>query len=302
MNDWRLIVSRKNGPQIRRPRLHCLALVSVVGVVGCVGQSESVSTDLFAELQNPEAQFYGQPQCGAETLLGEVRAGSDCSKFNGSSAVRSVKIAGTCQVASAANVRAACETYLGGEIRAIVYGVSEVCADDTAVASVTSTTDCSSLSSSVLARSIKIEGKCIHIDAINVRAVCALRQAGAGRAVLFAFGSCRDTQALASVSEKTECQALGSSETVGSVKVRGTCIDIAATTLRSVCLQTQSSVGRTLVYGTSTNCDDRALVGSFTRTTDCQAFSDVERVRSIKVDGKCIESATTARKACINRH
>jgi hypothetical protein len=292
-------VLRRKGSQLQGLALGCLALQALGG---CVARAEGIDTEVSSALGTPEAQFYASAQCTSGTMVAKVRSGSDCKALSNSTEVRSVKVGGVCQAALVSSARRACESYLEGEGRAIVYGTSETCANDTALAAITSTTECAVLSASELARSIKVDGRCIHIDATNVRAVCALRQVGLGRAVLFAYGGCRDSQAIASVSEKTECQSLGAKDVVGSVKVRGICTDIVASSLRSTCTQTQSPLGRTYIYGTTGRCTENALIGSVTRATECQTFSDTERVGSIRVNGDCkdVVNVVTARNVCIN--
>jgi hypothetical protein len=88
------------------------------------------------------------------------------------------------------------------------------------------------------------------------------------------------------------------SDGASSVKIDGRCIDIPTTTVRKACMMNQP--GAVLLYGTSGSCDDRQLIASLVRGTECMFLSTSDRIGSVKVDGKCIDiDLTPARLACI---
>jgi hypothetical protein len=185
----------------------------------------------------------------------------------------------------------------GGGNRIMIYGASDYCSNDVLVASVTPATDCTTLSDSQSAWSIKVGGQCINIVDTTVRKACLLNQPG--RTLIYgASDYCNDDTVLASIGENTDCNRLSDSDAAWSIKVNGQCINIVDTSVRKACMLNQPN--RVLIYGSSDYCNNDTLLASVGPNTDCSTLSDSDTSWSVKVDGQCINIVdTSVRKACM---
>jgi hypothetical protein len=250
--------------------------------------------------------LYGRSDvCADSSIVSRINAGSDCNTLGTDVAVWSVRVNGICQDISDTNARAACTTNVPakvGELRTLIYGRSDSCDPNTVVASVTAATDCSTLSATESAWSVRVNGVCTDISDTNVRAACLLRQPQTDRVLIYGRSdSCSENAIVASVTPATDCKTLPT-DSAWSIRVGGVCQDISDTNVRSACILNQPGDARVFIYGRSDSCNERDILGSVTAGGDCQQFSDSDSAWSTKVNGVCTDiSDTTARKACLNR-
>jgi hypothetical protein len=250
--------------------------------------------------------LYGRSDtCADSAIVARISASSDCNSYGSDVPVWSVRVNGACSNISDTNARAACTANIpgsSGETRTLIYGKSDSCAADTVIASVTGTTDCSTLSATESAWSVKVNGSCTNIRDTNVRAACILNQPQADRVLIYGKSdSCGDDVIAASITTATDCSTL-SADSAWSIRVNGACRNISDTTVKAACVLNQPGEGRVFIYGKSDSCNDGNIIGSVTAGGDCQQFSDSDSAWSIKVNGSCSNiSDTTARKACLGR-
>jgi hypothetical protein len=123
----------------------------------------------------------------------------------------------------------------GGPGRVIIFGTSDSCDASDVVASVTSSTDCNTLSDTQAAWSVSINGQCRDISDTTVRKACMLNQPN--HVLLFGTSdSCDPSDVAASIGSSTDCSSLSDSTPAWSVSIDGQCKDISDTTLRKACL------------------------------------------------------------------
>ncbi len=146
---------------------------------------------------------------------------------------------GTSEVVSADDIakKLVCN---GGSITrgVVIYGRSDSCDDGRAVTRVTETTDCSTLSATEAAWSVKVDGQCVDIGDTNVRAACLDNQPGVKqRLILYGRSdTCDPSRILMRLDKNADCAALSTNEAVWSVKKNGQCVDIGDTNVRAACI------------------------------------------------------------------
>lgn len=179
----------------------------------------------------------------------------------------------------------------------VIYGRSDSCGSDYAIASVTSSTDCQRLSDTDAAWSVSVNGRCNNISDTTVRKACLAFMPGAVR-IYGRSDSCSDDAIVAAVTSRTDCSRYSDTDAAWSVSVDGRCTNISDTTVRKACISFQP--GATVLFGRSDSCGLDYAVASVTQDTDCQALNDTDPVWSVQVGGTCKNiSDTTLRKACV---
>lgn len=173
--------------------------------------------------------------CSTSDAVASVNATTDCNTLPTTRA-SSMKIDGRCvDISPDSTIREVCNAYKPGAV--VVFDPSDSCAAGNAIASFDPTTDCNTLGLQ-RASSIRIDGRCVDLSPDStVREACFAYQPGA--VTLFdPSDSCGAGNAVASLSQATDCNALSDSQRISSVRVNGRCIDISPdTTLRRACFE-----------------------------------------------------------------
>jgi hypothetical protein len=178
--------------------------------------------------------IYGtSDRCDNDSVVASVTPATDCNTLSDAQSAWSVKVNGQCNNINDTTVRKACFLHQPG--RTLIYGTSDHCDNDSVVASVGENTDCTTLSDSQSAWSIKANGQCINISDTTVRKACLLNQPN--RVLIYGTSDhCDSDSIVASVGPTTDCTALSDAQSAWSVKVNGQCLNISDTTVRKACI------------------------------------------------------------------
>ncbi len=180
-----------------------------------------------------------------------------------------------------------------------IYGRSDSCSQSEIVAVVNEYTNCSELSSTDIAWSIKVGGQCRNIPDTNVQKACFLIKAEGSDVIYGRSDSCSDDTMIGAVDEFTDCNQFSETENAWSIKVGGQCQNISDTNAKQACMIIKGK-NHDVIYGRSDSCDDDDMVAIVEDHTNCQSLSNTDIAWSIKVDGQCKNiSDTNVRHACL---
>jgi hypothetical protein len=114
--------------------------------------------------------FGTSDHCDPNAIAASIDSTFDCSSLSDSSAAWSILQNGQCVDISDTTLRRACQMYAPGHV--VIFGASDHCDPNAIVASVSSTSDCNSLSDSNAAWSVLADGQCIDIADTTIRKAC----------------------------------------------------------------------------------------------------------------------------------
>src|SRR5262249_23930859 len=121
--------------------------------------------------------FGRSDSCEASAAILTVRDTTDCLTLSATDPAWSISVNGQCRNIPHTNVPAARPPPQPNNT--IIYGRSDSCEAETAVARVTPDTDCLRFSATDVAWSVSVNGQCRNISDTNVRAAClALQPSG----------------------------------------------------------------------------------------------------------------------------
>src|SRR5262249_8640950 len=107
-------------------------------------------------------------------ILASASEQTDCSTLSDSDRSWSIKVDGRCIDIPDTTVRKACMANQPNHV--LIYGSSDSCDDSRLLASVSSATDCNTLSDTDRAWSVKVNGQCLDIEDTTVRKACIMHQ------------------------------------------------------------------------------------------------------------------------------
>ena len=124
--------------------------------------------------------IYGtSDSCSADAAIGTVTSSTSCEQFSDSGSAWSISFNGTCNNISDTTPKRACFEIKGNQMGSgIIYGTSDSCSADAAIAAVGPSTDCNQFSTSGSAWSVKVAGQCRNISDTNPRNACFVIQGG----------------------------------------------------------------------------------------------------------------------------
>ena len=124
--------------------------------------------------------IYGtSDSCSADAAIGTVTSSTSCEQFPDSGSTWSISFNGSCRNISDTTPKRACFEIKGNQMGSgIIYGTSDSCSADAAIAAVDTWTDCNQFSTSGSAWSVKVNGQCRNISDTNPRNACFVIQGG----------------------------------------------------------------------------------------------------------------------------
>lgn len=186
-----------------------------------------------------------------------------------------------------------------GAILGVVYGRTDNCEADEAIATVRSDTDCNAVSATAEAWSVAENGVCRDIDDASARGACLVVKGSAGTVLYGRTDDCDASAVLMAIEPWTACEPLSASEQSWSRSVHGRCVDTEDTSVRAACFDTLAGTG-VILYGRSDDCDPNSALLVVDDTTDCAALPRDEVVWSRSNHGRCTDvEDTRLRTACV---
>lgn len=187
----------------------------------------------------------------------------------------------------------------------VVYGRTDDCDADAAIATVRVDTDCNTLSATSDAWSVAENGVCRDIDDASVRGACLVLQGGVGTVLYGRTDDCDASAVLFRVDPYTACGELSATEETWSRSVEGRCVDTEDMGVRAACFDAQAQHGAigggTILYGRSDDCDPRAALLRVDDATVCEALPRDEVVWSRSMGGRCTDlEDAPLRTACVH--
>jgi hypothetical protein len=249
----------------------------------------------------PNVIYGTSDNCDNSKIAAVLTRRTNCSALSSTDPSWSIKVNGQCQNITDTNVRSACNAIRANDAPYVVYGTTDNCDNSKIAAVISNRTDCSQLSATDAAWSIKLDGQCVNITDTNVRAACTAVRARNARFVVYGTTDNCDQAKIEAVLDDgmVNCDYLSSSAASWSIKIDGQCKNISDTNVRQACKEILVSNVQNAVYGSNDHCDDGKFLFEVNRRTDCNQFGS-DASWSVKINGQCRDiSDTNARSACL---